>query len=192
MVLVLAGGWFLGVQPQIAAAATSAGSTMSVQTQNQSTRIKLAELAKAAAKTSAMETENAVLLKAVPSILKPNTFIRRINEVAALDGVRVASVSSSDSVVYTPPASVANPAAAAADGTASVPLAQADPSITATNFTAVPVTVAVTGTAAAVVQFSHDIQNDERVFAINNIQTTTDDTGLVAATFAGYIYTLKR
>ena len=29
----------------------------------------------------------------------------------------------------------------------------------------------VTGTADAVLQFQHDIQNDERVFAINGLQT---------------------
>ena len=36
----------------------------------------------------------------MPTILKPNTFIRRINEVAALDGVTVASVAFSDAVPY--------------------------------------------------------------------------------------------
>ena len=183
-VAVLAGGWFIGVQPQLAAASTTAGSTTAVVAQNQATEIKIGTLSRLAAKTDTMNAQNAVLLKSVPTILKPNTFIRRINEVAALDGVTVGSVQLSDASPYTAPAAVS-------DGTA-LALGKTDVSITPANFTAVPATVSVTGTADAVLQFEHDIQNDERVFAVNSFQTTRSDDGSIAATFGGYIFTLKR
>ena len=183
MIAVLAGGWFLGVQPQFAAAADAATSTANVEAQNQATIVRLAQLSKAAAKTDSLREQNAVLLKSVPTILKPNTFIRRVNEVAAIDGVTVASVAFADAAAYTAPTT--------ADG-AGLALGKVDPAISAANFAAVPTSVSVTGTEASVFQFSHDIQNDERVFAINGVQTNKNEVGAVTATFSGYIYTLKR
>jgi Tfp pilus assembly protein PilO len=185
MAIVLAGGWFLGVQPQVAAAATTAQNATNIESQNQATQIKLAELSKAAAKLDTMQATNAALLKSVPTILKPNTFIRRVNEVAALDGVTVVSVNTSDSVAYTSPVVVGG-----SDGVKA--FAIANPAITAANFTAVPIVVTVTGTSTATAQFMHDIQNDERVFAISGVQISTDETGVVSSALNGYIYTLKR
>ena len=188
IVALLAGGWFVGVQPQLAAADTSTQTAVGQEAQNQVTRVKLAGLAKAAAKVDAMTAQNAVLLKSVPTILKPNTFIRRVSEVAALDGVKVMSVAPGLAVPYSAPA----PAAAA--GAAPAPaLAATAPSITAANFTVVPVTVIVTGDADSALQFAHDIQNDERTFAVTGYQTAkAEDSSDVTATLTGYIYTLKR
>jgi hypothetical protein len=189
IVAVLAGGWFVGVQPQLAAADTATQTAVGQEAQNQVTRVKLAGLAKAAAKVDAMTAENAVLLKSVPTILKPNTFIRRVSEVATLDGVTVMSVAPGMAVAYTAPA----PAAPAAGAAAAPALAATAPLITAANFTVVPVTVIVTGSADSTLQFAHDIQNDERTFAVTGYQTSkSEDSSDVTATLNGYIYTLKR
>lgn len=188
IVAVLAGGWFVGVQPQLAAADTSTQTAVGQEAQNQVTRVKLAGLAKAAAKVDAMTAQNAVLLKSVPTILKPNTFIRRVSEVAALDGVTVMSVAPGLAVPYSAPAPVAAAGAAPAPA-----LAATAPSITAANFTVVPVTVIVTGDADSALQFAHDIQNDERTFAVTGYQTAkAEDSADVTATLNGFIYTLKR
>ena len=182
---LLAGGWFLGVQPQLNAAAMTGESASSVEMQNQATRIRLAGLTKAAAKIDTMRADNELLLKAVPSILKPNTFIRRVNEVAALNDVKVLGLSPSDAVAYTSPA--------AASAGAGITLAKTDPLITAANFAVVPVTVSVSGGSDDVVQFMHDIQNDERAFSISTVQLTKDASpGGFTAALGGSIYTLKR
>lgn len=190
-VAVLAGGWFLGVQPQLAAAATSADSALAVDAQNQATQIKIAGLTKAAAKLDDMKAQNAVLLKNVPTVLKPNTFIRRVTEVAALDGVNVVSITPGDSIAYTAPASASG---TADSGTASaIPLAKTSPLITGSNLAVVPVSVVVSGGPDAVLQFAHDIQNDERTFSINGVQTSKNDgSTTINATLTGYIYVLKR
>jgi Tfp pilus assembly protein PilO len=189
IVAVLAGGWFVGVQPQLAAAETSTQTAVGQEAQNQATRAKLAGLVRAAAKVDAMTAENAVLLKSVPTILKPNTFIRRVSEVAALDGVTVMSVSPGTAVAYTAPAPVAP-----APGMPAAPaLAATSPAITAANFTVVPVSLIVTGSADSALQFAHDIQNDERTFAVTGYQTAkAEDSSDVTATLTGSIYTLKR
>ena len=184
VIAVLAGGLLLGVQPQIAAAAATADSATTIDAQNQATMIKITRLSKAAAKLDAFEAENAILLKSVPTVLKPNTFIRRVTTVAALDGVTVSAVNLGDSAAYTAPATaVGDPALA---------LGLTNPAITAANFSAVPVTLEVKGTGAAALQFAHDIQNDERVFAINGVRATQGDAGVVVTSLSGYIYTLKR
>jgi hypothetical protein len=189
IVAVLAGGWFVGVQPQLAAAQTATQTAMGQESQNQVTRVKLAGLTRAAAKVDAMNAQNAVLLTSMPAILKPNRFIHRVSEVAALNGVTVTSVAPGIATAYTAPA----PAAAAAGAPAPPALAVTDPSITAANFTVVPVTVIVTGGAFSVLQFTHDMQNDERTFAVTGYQTSkAEDSSQVMATITGSIYTLKR
>ena len=50
----------------------------------------------------------------------------------------------------------------------------------------------VSGDTDAIIQFVHDIQNDERTFAINAVQTATDGSAGSSASLNGYIYTLKR
>jgi hypothetical protein len=183
-VAVLAGGWFIGVQPQLASAATTSQATSAVDAQNQATRIKIMGLTKAAAKLDEMKAQDAVLQKSVPSILKPNTFIRRVSEVAALDGVNVVSISPGDAAPYTTPD---------AGGASGLALGKTSPLINASNLAVVPVTVVVSGGADASIQFVHDIQNDQRTFAINGVSTTkSDNSSDVTATIAGYIYVLKR
>lgn len=177
---ILAGGMFVGVQPQLASAATSDAATAALNAQNEATQVRLTALSKAAAKSDALNAQNLTLLKAMPEILKPNTFIRRVNEVAALDGVTVQSVSPGDAVAYTAPAD------------ATLALAKTDPLITPSNFAVVPMTVVVTGTSDALLQYAHDIQTDERVFLVTSVMTSKDETGSVTATLSGYIYTLKR
>lgn len=191
-VALLAGGWFIGVQPQLSAAAAASQAAAGVDQQNQATQIKIMGLTKAAAKVDAMRAEDAVLLKSVPSVLKPNTFIRRVDEVAALDGVSVVSVTPGEAVPYAQPASAAGAAAAAGDGVPVPRLAKTDPLITAANLVVVPMTVVVNGDADSVLQFAHDIQNDERTFSISGVQNARDESGDVTSALSGYIYTLKR
>jgi Tfp pilus assembly protein PilO len=189
---IVAGGWFVGVQPQLASGATTSQTAEGVETQNRATRLKLASLTKAAAKSDVMRAENEELLKAVPTVLKPNTFIRRVSEVAALDDVDVLSVTPGEAVAYTPPASSSGAEAAAA-GTPSLALAKTDAMITAANLAVVPVTVVVSGGKGEASQFVHDIQKDERTFAVTGLQfSKADNSTEVTGTLTGFIYTLKR
>lgn len=188
IVAVLAGGWFIGAQPLVASAATTDQTTATVEATNSATRLRLVDLSKQAAKVGDMRVEDAALQKAVPSILKPNRFVRRVNELAALDGVLVTGISPSPALAYAPAASLTQ----AAGTPGALALGKTDPSITGANFTVVPMTVTVSGTAAQVKAFAHDLQNDERLFAISSFQTTKNDGGSVTGSLAGAIYTLTR
>lgn len=185
-ILALTGGWFIGVQPQLAAAAASDATTSTVEAANAATHVRLVQLSKLAAKSDEMRADEVVLQKAVPAILKPNTFVRRVNEVAALDGVGVTAVTPGSATAYT-----AAPSLTGSSSEGTIALGRVKPSITAANFTVVPVSVTVTGSDSAVWQFADDIQNDQRLFAITSVSTALNE-GVVTATFGGSIYTLKR
>ncbi len=214
-VLVLVGGWFLGVSPMLASAATAQASAADVTAQNQTIGMKLAALSKTAAKQGELETQDVELQKAVPTILKPNTFSRRVYEVAALSNVVVDSWALGSATPYTAPESLAAPAPvpAATDGAASPSpspsatasetvapapvstapkLALTDPLVTATNFAVVPVTMSVTGSQADVLKFASAIQDDERVMLITAVNTARNDDGTTTGALTGSVYTVQR
>ena len=209
---LLMGGWFLGAQPMLASAASADDATANLVAQNQGLQSKLVGLAKSAAKTDQLTAEAVVLNKSVPSSLKPNTFVRRVNEVAAQDDVTVQAVTPGSAVAYTPPASVqaalaasaasaaaaaapapaatTTPTPAATPAVAAAPAAQApvhtlgttNPLITGANFTVVPMIVTVKGTPDATLQFVKDIQRDERLFLVSGYSTSAGDDNSAAVT----------
>jgi Tfp pilus assembly protein PilO len=192
VVAVLAGGWFVGVQPQLDATATALTNEAAVTAQNKATEIKLAALSKVAAKQDVLEEEADVLNRSVPTILKPNRLIRRVNEVAAWNGVTVLSVAPGEAAAYAAPASAAG-ATADTGGVPAPALAKTSPLITAGNFAVIPMSVVVTGERAALLQFAHDIANDQRTYTITGLQLSkNDDISGYSLSLNGDVYTLAR
>lgn len=215
--LVLVAGWFVGVQPQVAAAAAADGSTREVESSNLTLEARLAALAKLGARQEAMTAEDRVVRKSVPTILKANMLIRRINELAPLNNVSIESIALGSAAPYTAPASATksatvpaatgttpapspSPSAAASSPVPAAPaeptaplLALTDPSVTAENFVTVPATLTVNGSKDDILVFSTALQNDERVFLLNKVGLSkTEGTDAYTGTLAGYVYTLKR
>lgn len=216
--VLIGGGVLLGVQPALSAAAADDQAASEAATRTHTLQVTLAGLARTAAKQSEFEQEQRRLLKSVPSKLKPNTFVRRVNEIAALDDVQVDEVTPSDGEAYAPPPAASAAAAAAAAAslaattatTAPTPaatdaaavaaappapvLAATDPTITGANLTVIPVTVVAHGTADALLAFTHDLQNDERLFLVSGYSAAADgeDASKAAATLTGLVYALKR
>lgn len=213
-VLAVQGGAFgLGVQPRLAAAATADQQTMTTRSQNAAISAQLASLSRVAAKESDLRAADAVLEKRMPSSLKLNTFSRELRNIAALDGVTIESLVPSAGTDYAAPnggttavsATPATPAptptasasaapapaaaAASAEATKSPYFGATDPSITGQNFTVVPVTVVVTGSATAVLAFARDAEHIDRLFAVTGYSSTAD-SGQTTATLSGSIYAL--
>lgn len=213
VVVLAAGGWFIGVQPQLAHADEASAAATATESQVATTQAKVAALSKAAASQADLESKVAVLDKAVPSALQANTFVRRVNSVAALDAVDLQSIAVGGAVAYTAPeaagastaAAAATPSAAAtpapsettaaaAPAVAAAPvLAATDPLVTSQNFTVIPMTVVVKGTGSAGLQFIKDLQRDERLYLISAFTTSADpdDPSNVTTTITGSIYALK-
>lgn len=216
--LIAAGGWFLGVQPQLDHAAQADASIPALDAQVGAVQTRVAALSKVAAKQGELEAEAVTLTKSVPATLQANTFIRRMNTIAALDAVNVQSVTVGSATAYTQPAAIAAKAAAAAAAAAPAAtpapgasasasastapvaaapaapvLAAADPSITGANFTVIPMTVVIKGTGSAGLQFVKDVQRDERLFLVTSVTTSADqdDPSAVTTTLAGSVYAVE-
>lgn len=213
---IVAGGLLLGVQPQLAHADEANAAAANTEAQVAAAQGKVAALSKVAASQAELEAKATALDKAVPTALQANTFIRRVNTVAALDVVDVQSIAVGSATAYTVPqgagAAAASAAAAAAPAAtptpsstpsatvaASVPvvaapvLAATDPLITGQDFTVIPMTIVVKGTSAAGLQFIKDLQRDERLYLISDFTTSTDSENAsnVVFTLTGSIYALK-
>jgi TolA-binding protein len=214
IVAVLGIAFALVAQPHLAAASDANSSVAQIRTQNDASRLELARLSKVAATQSTLDDEDAALNESIPSTLKLNLFTRQVQNIAALDQVRIAALTPSAGVAYAAPADAApvaatpapSASASATPAPSSTPAASAAPAvpagpspwfgktdalITTSNFTVVPVTVVVTGTDAAVLDFTRDAQELGRLFAVSAVSTIKDDI-TTTATLTGSVYVLHR
>ena len=215
VVAIAAGGYFLGVQPQLERTDQAETAIVSSQSSITQAQVKTAAFAKVAANQAELQTKASVLAKSVPTGLQANTFIRRVNEVAALDAVDVTSVTVGAGTPYAVPAGIAAKAAAAvaaaapaatpsagagaapveaaAPAVATAPaLAATDPLITPADLTVIPMTVTVTGTADNGLTFVKDMQRDERLFTVSAVTVAPSTDGTPATiTLTGNVYALK-
>ena len=193
----------LGVQPQLAAASAADAATSQANAQSSTARIELARLSRLAATQSALEATNAKLGSAITGSLRLSTFSQQVRDTATLDGVTLVSLNPGTAKQYAPVLVAAAPAATASS--ASTPAAAAaapartpgqfgtaSPLITAANYTLIPVTVTVSGTEAASVQFASDLQHLSRLFAVDTVSYAAGTGGTApSTTISGSIYALK-
>ena len=205
VIAILAASVGLGVQPALSAAAAADASRTQIESTNDATQREVARLSRLAATEATLQETDARLQKAVPTALRPNTFIRSLRSIAATDGVTIESIVPSTASSYVVPPG-ATPAAATTDAggtaaqassepgtaTASSPwFGKTDPLITGANFSVVPVTVTATGGAEALAAFASDVQRGERLFAVSTYDSSTSE-GVTTATLTGNIYALQR
>ncbi|MBT2501973.1 hypothetical protein [Curtobacterium sp. ISL-83] len=218
MAIVAVGGFFLAIQPQLAASAAARAQTRTVQTSNDANRAELSRLSAQAAKLPAMRRELTARTASVPAGADLPAFIDELDGVAASSGMQVSSFTSSDAVAYAPatPALAAGAAAGGASATPSpgpstgtsasaapavpvapvAPTAVTNPSITGENLSVIPVTVAVDGSFDQALAFVRGMQSGARLFLITTISSTaTSGDGGSASnnstwTFGGSIYVL--
>lgn len=181
-VAVLAGGWFLGVQPQLAVAASNQAQQTTIDATNDRNRAELTRLAAAFSGLDATKAELEQLRASVPSTVDTESFVREIDANAAAAGVQVTNVTIGDATPYAPASAEPASSATATPGTASegdeaAPSADArtDPAITGTNFSLVPVTVAVHGSYDEALAFTKSMQTGARLFLVSGIAAASED-----------------
>jgi Tfp pilus assembly protein PilO len=183
--VVLAGGWFLGVQPQLAAASSNQAQQSTIDATNDKNRAELTRLAAAFAGLDATKAELAQLRASVPSTTDSESFVRQIDANAAAAGVQVTNVTIGDATPYAPAteptaettASAAPSAAATSSTDEDVPSAQpaTDPAVTDANFSLVPVTVAVQGSYDQALAFTKAMQSGSRLFLVSGIAAASEE-----------------
>jgi len=213
--VILAGGWFIGVSPMLATSAKADSDRATVEQQNRQHEQTLADLRARYADLPAILAQFAEMRRSVPDGPEMANFLKVINGAQVSSGSFVTDVSVADSVPYAPviPEPIEAPVAeegavATAEGNGGADVDAADPSavtsvvpvletssipnadsVTALNFTLIPVTVTAAGTLDQVVAFTGQLQKSERLFLVTGINVSMDDsTGLFTGVVTGYLY----
>ncbi|UWD82447.1 hypothetical protein NY057_16820 [Curtobacterium flaccumfaciens] len=206
MVVVALAGFFLGVQPHLAQAASDRTDQVTVDATNRTTAAELARLKERAESLPKLKAELAALTASVPSSASMSSFYGAVDSVAAKAGVKVSAITTSDAVAYTAPAAATDAAAEATDGATAEPTTGAtdeatapltDPAISAANFSAIPVSVSVDGSFDQALSFVGGLQDGARLYLVTTVsssvsQDSTDPAAAAATTwtFGGYVYVL--
>ncbi len=180
-VVIVAGGWFLGVEPRLAAAAKATESLKSVEAQNDLTRMEIARLEKASKQSEELNAQLAELRAAIPPGVEGSDFISALDQLIASNGVTIKSVTLSEPMAYsvTPNAEGAVP--------------PSDPLITSDNFVIVPIQISVVGANDAVLNFLAALQAHKRLILVTAVDKDQDDGDAeqFELAVAGNIYVLR-
>jgi Tfp pilus assembly protein PilO len=202
MVVVALAGFFLGVQPHLAQAASDRVDQVSVDATNGTTAAELARLKQRAESLPALKAELAKLTASVPASASMSSFYGAVDGVAARAGVQVSAITTSDAVAYAAPAAATSDTATADPSATAEPTAAAtspvtDPAISGKNFSAIPVSVSVDGSFDQALAFVGGLQDGARLFLVTTVsssasQDSTDQAATAATTwtFGGYVYVL--
>ncbi|THG30432.1 hypothetical protein E6C70_15490 [Glaciibacter flavus] len=207
--VIVAGGYFLGISPQLAAASVADSDLDGVQLQNAKLEGELKSLASDKKQIAQLQATAAGVAGALPAVADYATFIRSVDATAAAAGVTVIGFESKDPVPYAPPAVAAAPApAAGAESAGSTPAPTATPapaatpaapvapasaalytsgSVTSSNLLTLPVTIkAQADNSDKLFAFLHGLQFGARQLSVTTVDRAEDNTIAID----GFIYVL--
>jgi len=181
---LVVGGWFVGVQPQLAAAAAATQQRTEIDGRNDVVRAEITRLAKQYDDIGTLKSQLATLSASIPESTDTTPFIEELDQAAAASGVSISSLAFGDAQAYVPPAApdtatgeatgaaTPSPTATAEPSAApSAPAVATDPLITSSNFTVIPVSVSVDGSDSGALDFTSAVQDGARLFLVNSIGT---------------------
>lgn len=204
MAVLVAAGWFLVAQPQLAAASTANATLAGVQSQSAATQATIKRLISQQKDLPKLTKDLAALRVSIPDSADSSAYITGLDALAAESGVTITELTLDNPLVYSSPAPAAPPTTAGATPaptptpSASTTKALAtkgwtpptDSRITGANFIAIPVSVTTTGSWATTLTFLKGLQSGQRLFLITGLSTELDQSGVLKATAKGYIYVL--
>lgn len=200
MVVLVAAGWLLVAQPQLAAASTANATLAGVQSQSAATQATIKQLIGEQKDLPRLTTDLAALRQSIPAGADSSAYINGLDALAAASGVTITELTLDNPVVYSSPAPVAVAPTAGATPSptptpAKAPVATGwtpptDSRITGANFIAIPVSVTTSGNWSTTLSFLKGLQSGQRLFLITGITTDLDVSGVLKATAKGYIYVL--
>lgn len=198
IVATLAGGWVIGIAPQVSAAALANSQRLTLMQSNAKNEVLLAKLKRDYQNIDALKNEVVTLQKSIPTSADVSSFVTELNSLANARKVTLKSITVSDAKAYTP-TNQSTPGKSVASGSA-----QTNPKIGTKNFVTIPVAIGVTGDYGKVLDFVNDVQLGLRLFLVSALSTTgsTNSKGVkgnpttsggsqkVDSTITGYMYVL--
>lgn len=189
-VAVLIGGFLLGVQPSLQAAAASEDARQSALAANAANQATLDALVAQNKKVGELTGQLEQLRMSVPASENMPSFLEAVDSAASAEGLVVQDVTPADAAAYAPqgasaptasptqqaspsaspsptPTPTTSPGAAVPPAGAQPPAIHTDPSITAANFLAVPIKIGVAGPLTSAIAFVHRLQAGPRLFLVS-------------------------
>lgn len=196
ILVLIGGGWVLGIAPQLALAATANTDRAAAVVANARNQLLLAKLKTDYQNIDALKNQLLTLRQAVPQKEDIPSFVTELNTLSSANKVTLKSITVSDAKPYTP--------ISQASGSGMTGSAQTNPKITTSNFVVVPVQITVTGDYGHVLNFVNDVQMGQRLMLVSTLTTTgsTDSKGVkgnpstsggsqrVDSSLGGFIYVL--
>lgn len=158
---VLAVGWLLGLAPKLAEAARADADRALVESQNALHEARLAELASQYERIDELREELDELAEFIPAEHELEDFLDQLSADAATAGVTLSQVTMGE-----PASTGEEPGEGAA-------------------LLAIPVTVTVIGALPATLDFTHAVQQADRVFVVSSLTYSEEGTALL-----GYLYVI--
>jgi len=196
MVVIVTGGWVLGIAPQLATAANANRDRVNVVAANTRNQLVLAKLKKDYEHIDSLKNQLLTLQNAVPPAANISSFVTELNTLAGAHKVTLNSITVSDARPYSPVTQV-TPAESSPAGSP-----QTNSKITTENFVTIPVQISVTGDYGNVLNFVDDVQTGQRLILVSALSTSgsTDSRATktrasggsqkVDSSIGGYIYVL--
>ncbi|MGO4691326.1 hypothetical protein [Glaciibacter sp. 2TAF33] len=188
MVVVVALGWVLGVEPQLSVTATANQQLAEVEATNAAHESSLAKLKEDFSGIDALNQQLASLSQSVPSGTNVPAYVDQLDALATANQVTLKSLTVADAEAYTAVAPVAPavPAASTEAGASAAPTPTEAPApvaapgappvtnakITADNFASLAVTISISGSYGNVLNFVNGLQTGSRLFLVTGLSTT--------------------
>lgn len=184
-VAILAMGWFLGVSPKLAEAATAADQLSTAEAQNVVHEREIAVIKKQFEQLPELKSQLAVLRASIPADDALSSLLGELHSLEQQNKVTLKNFKAGDGQAYTPVKSSA--------GTVST----TNPLVTPENFVAIQVIVNVEGANANLMNFIQGLQTGDRLFLVTDLSLTetkdSEAAGSAAdstATITGLVYVL--
>lgn len=198
MVVIMTGGWILGIAPQLATVANANRDRLSVAAANVRNQLVLSKLKRDYEHIDALKNQLLTLQNAVPPAATISSFVTELNTLAGAYKVTLNSITVSEARPYAP-ATQATPAKSTPAGSP-----QTNSKITAENFVTIPVQISVTGDYGKVLDFVDDVQVGQRLILVSTLSTSgsidskatktkansSGGSQKVDSSIGGYIYVL--
>jgi Tfp pilus assembly protein PilO len=172
VVAILAMGWFLGVAPKLAEAATAGKQQATAEAQNVVHESEIAVIKKQFDQLPALKSQLAVLRAAVPAGNGMSAFLDELHALEQQNQVSLTDFKAGDGQPYTPVKSTVSA------------VSTTNPLITPQNFVAIPVSVTVSGDNANLMRFVDGVQNGGRLVLVTSLKLDQDKAATATTTKA--------
>lgn len=196
MVVIVAFGWSLGIDPRLTEARLAEDERVGVEAQNAAYEKTLVKLEALAEDLPALSTQLEALTAAIPADAQISTLLGQLNELAAQSSVELTSVTTGVPARFqtllpepVPTAETAETAEPAAGDDAGVP-APTPAAEAPDNFIVVPIEAAVQGDRLGVLNFVNKVQYGTRLFVVNQLEVAYDEEVGGRVTIRGFVYVL--